>query len=133
MPTIRSTRASAWSRGMSPYPNVPVGPVTATVSPSSVIEAVQSEALLDQLADLARLHRACRTAGRGLLAQRQALPIAQRHADAVRALGAHDQAGHERRAGVGAGEPVAGLDVDERDGLGDEPIEIDPFSVLGGL
>src|SRR6185437_4276030 len=32
MPTIRATRSSAWSRGIRPNPNVPVGPVTATVS-----------------------------------------------------------------------------------------------------
>ena len=34
---------------------------------------------------------------------------------------------------MGAGEPVAGLDVDERDGLGDEPVQIDPLTVLRGL
>jgi hypothetical protein len=33
MPTIRSMRSSCWSRGTRPNPKVPVGPVTATVSP----------------------------------------------------------------------------------------------------
>src|SRR3954452_2679594 len=32
-PTILSTRSSAWSSGTRPWPNVPVGPVTATVRP----------------------------------------------------------------------------------------------------
>src|SRR5690348_10445911 len=37
MPTIRATRSSAWSRGIRPNPNVPVGPVTATVSSLSLL------------------------------------------------------------------------------------------------
>src|SRR5581483_4299404 len=132
-PTIRPTRRSASSSGISPNPNVPVGPVTATVSASLPIEAAQSESLLDQLADLARLHRSRRAAGRGLLAEREPLPVAQRDPGAVGVLSAHDQAGHERRPGIRAGEPVAGLDVDERDRLGNEPVEIEPLPVLGGL
>src|SRR6478736_3882097 len=95
-PTIRPIRGSAWSRGIKPNPNVPVGP--ATVRPSLAIEAAQPELRRDELADLAGVDRPRRAAGRGLLTQRQPLPVAQRHPGAVRSLSAHDQSGDERRA-----------------------------------
>ena len=77
-------------------PNVPVGPVTATVRPWSGIEPVELEARRDQLADLVRLDLAHRGAGRRLLGEGEAGPIAERHARAVGTLRADDQPGDER-------------------------------------
>ena len=74
MPTIRATRSSAWSSGIRPNPNVPVGPVTATVrslclpgsTPAARARAAGRLPSSDPLSDTVRVFqsRRSRQAGR---------------------------------------------------------------------
>lgn len=72
-------------------------------------------------------------AGGCLLLQREPVPIAQHRPASVVGVCADDHAGHERRAGVCRGEPVACLEVNERDGVRNETVEIEPPIPLCGL
>src|SRR6202042_2106779 len=84
IPTIRSMRSSAWSSGISPNPKVPVGPVTATVRPSSDIRGLEPEAFLDHHRDRARLDLGDGGGVGSLFGERQvSAPVAQRLARAV--------------------------------------------------
>ena len=82
MPMIRSIRSSSWSSGTRPEPNVPVGPVTATVSPRSAGRSSRPRGPWPS-APAPRARRRAHRGGRGGLLARAAWPASCRRVSAV--------------------------------------------------